>query len=127
MRGPIIVAKSPLTDQRFPSIAAATSSLNSSALCDAPFDPDNFQLVGHDLSVRFAVISRSHQAELGAGQHTSKDRHGTFLRLRMRTAKADQSLRTMLSGGQSAQLRPHVAQVAALPILLNELPGVNLA
>ena len=62
-------------------------------------DPDNLHLARRDLSRRFAVTSRSHQAALVAGQHASKDRHGTFLRLRMRTAEADQSLRTMLSGG----------------------------
>ena len=65
-------------------------------------DPDNFHLAGRDLSGRFAVTSRSHQAALVAGKHASKDRHRTLLRLRMRTAEADQSLRTMLSGGQSA-------------------------
>src|SRR5439155_1785535 len=72
----------------------------------------------------------------------------------MRTAKADQSLRTMLSGGQGAQVRAHIAEVAArsegrpfrrsrvlqpfvavvgvieaaygLAVLLDELPGVEL-
>jgi hypothetical protein len=54
-------------------MAAATSSLNSSALCNAPLilDPDNFHLASRDLSGRFAVISRSHQAALVAGQHAS--------------------------------------------------------
>src|ERR1700676_4590308 len=76
-------------------------------------DPDNFHLARCDLSGRFAVASRSHQAALVACQHAPKDRHRTFLRLRMRTAEADQSLRTMLSGGQSAQVCGHIAQVAA--------------
>jgi hypothetical protein len=67
-----------------------------------PLDPDNFHLAGRNLSGRFAVTSRSRQAALVAGEHAPKDRHRTFLRLRMRTAKADQSLRTMLSSGQSA-------------------------
>src|SRR5438552_11045827 len=72
----------------------------------------------------------------------------------MRTAEADQSLRTMLSSGQSTQVRAHIAQVAArsegrplrrsrvlqtvfavigvigtadgLAVLLNELTGVEL-
>jgi hypothetical protein len=100
------------------------------------------------------VTSRSHQAALVAGQHAPKDRRPTLLRLRMCTAKADQSFRTMLSGGQSAEVRAHVAQVAArgegrpflcslvlqtvltvigvietahgLAILLDELTGVEL-
>src|SRR5258708_19395303 len=59
------------------------------------FDPDNFHLAGRDLSGRFAVTSRSHQAALVAGQHAPKDPHRTFLRLRIRTAKADQSLPTL--------------------------------
>jgi hypothetical protein len=54
-----------------------------------PLDPDNF--AGGNLSGRFAVTSRSRQAALVAGEHAPKDRHRTFLRLRMRTAKADQS------------------------------------
>ncbi len=119
-----------------------------------PLDPDNFYLAGRNLSGRFAVTSGSRQAALVAGQHAPKDRHRTFLRLRMRTAKADQSLRTMLSSGQGAQVRAHVAQVAArreggpflrgrvfqtifavigvietahgLAILLDELTGVEL-
>jgi hypothetical protein len=68
-------------------------------------DPDNLHLAGRDLSGRFAVTSCSRQAAPVAGQHASKDRHGTFLRLRMRTAEADQSLRTMLSGGQGKSAR----------------------
>jgi hypothetical protein len=67
-----------------------------------PLDPDNFHLAGRNLSGRFAVTSRSRQAALVAGEHAPKDRRRTFLRLRMRTAKADQSLRTMLSSGQGA-------------------------
>jgi hypothetical protein len=66
------------------------------------FDPDNFYLAGRDLSGRFAVTSRSHQAALVTGQHAPKDRHRTFLRLRMRTAKADQSLGTMFSSRQGS-------------------------
>ena len=76
-------------------------------------DPDNLHLAGRDLSGRFAETSRSRQAALVADQHAPKDRDRTFLGLRMRTAKADQSLRTMLSGGQSAEVRAHIAQVAA--------------
>ena len=100
------------------------------------------------------MTSRSHQAALVTGQHASKDRHRTFLRLRMRAAKADQSLRTMLSRRQGAEVRAHIAQVAArregrpffggrilqsvfavvgvietahgLAILLDELTGVEL-
>jgi len=49
-----------------------------------------------------------------AGQHAPKNRDRTFLGLRMRTAKADQSLRTMLSSGQGAEVRAHIAHVAAL-------------
>jgi hypothetical protein len=52
-------------------------------------DPDNLYLAGRDLSGRFAVASRSHQAALVAGEHAPKNRHRTFLRLRMRAAKAD--------------------------------------
>ena len=52
-----------------------------------PLDPDNFHLAGRNLSGRFAVTSRSRQAALVAGEHAPKDRHRTFLRLRMRTAK----------------------------------------
>src|SRR6266567_5903596 len=117
-------------------------------------DPDNFYLAGRDLSGRFAVTSRSHQAALMAGKHASKDRHRTLLRLSMRTAEADQSLRAMLPGGQSAKVRAHIAQIAAgregrpfrrsrvlqpffavvgvieaahgLAILLDELTGVEL-
>jgi hypothetical protein len=74
-------------------------------------DPDNLHLAGGDLSGRFAVNGRSRQAAPVTCQHASKDRHGTFLRLRMRTAEADQSLRTMLSGGQGAEVRAHIAQV----------------
>jgi len=44
-------------------------------------DPDNLHLAGRDLSGRFAVASRSHQAALGAGEHAPKNRHRTFLRL----------------------------------------------
>jgi hypothetical protein len=43
------------------------------------------------------VTLRSRQAALVAGQHAPKDRYRTFLRLRVRTAEADQSLRTMLA------------------------------
>jgi hypothetical protein len=43
------------------------------------------------------VTSRSRQAALVAGEHAPNDWHRTFLRLRMRPAKADQSLRTRLS------------------------------
>jgi hypothetical protein len=43
-------------------------------------DPDNFHLAGRDLSGRFAVISRSHQAALVAGQHAPEDRNRTFKR-----------------------------------------------
>ena len=117
-------------------------------------DPDNLHLAGRDLPGRFAVTSRSQQAALVAGKHTPKDRHRTFLRLRMRTAEADQSLQAMLSGGQSAEVSSHIAQVAArrkgspffgsrilqsvfavvgviktangLAILLDELTGVEL-
>src|ERR1700746_1914959 len=77
-----------------------------------PFDPDNLNLAGCDLSGGFAVSVRSQEAALVAGQHAPQDRHRTFLRLGMRTTKADQSLRTMLSGWQSAQVRAHIAQVA---------------
>ena len=66
------------------------------------FNPDNLHLAGRDLPGRFAVTSRSKQAALMASEHAPKDRRRTFLRLRMRTAKADQSLRTMLSSGQGA-------------------------
>src|SRR5437762_2403847 len=76
-------------------------------------DPDNFYLAGRDLTGRFAMTSCGYQTALVASQHAPKHRHGTFLRLRMRTAKADQSLRAMLSGGQSAEVRAHVAQLAA--------------
>src|SRR5260370_15354311 len=78
-----------------------------------PLDPENFHLAGRNLSGRFAVTSRSRQAALVAGEHAPRDRSRTFLRLRMRTAKADQSLRTMLSSGQGAQVRAHIAQVTA--------------
>ena len=67
-----------------------------------PFDPDNLNLAGCDLSGGFAVTLRSRQAALVAGQHVSKNGSSTFLRLGMRTAQADQSLRTMFSGWQSA-------------------------
>jgi hypothetical protein len=63
-------------------------------------DPNNLHLAGRDLPGGFAVTSRSQQAALVTCQHSAKDWHCTFLRLRMRTAKADQSLRTMLSSGQ---------------------------
>src|SRR5271165_4010883 len=76
-------------------------------------DSDNLHLAGRDLSGRFAVTSRSEQAALVAGQHASKNRDRTFLWLRVRAAKADQSLRTMLSSGQGAEMRAHIAQVAA--------------
>jgi len=84
------------------------NSLDSSGYVIAQFlrslqrslDPDNFHLAGRDLSGRFTVTSRSHQAALVAGQHAPKNRSSTFLWLRMRTAEADQSLRTMFSGGQ---------------------------
>lgn len=117
-------------------------------------DPDNLHLSGRDLSGRFTVTSRSYQTAFVTGQHTPKDRHCTFLRLRMRTAKANQSLWTMLSSGQGTQVRAHIAQVAArregspffrsrvfqtvfvgigvietahcLAILLDELTGVEL-
>ena len=65
-------------------------------------DPDNLHLAGRDLSGGFAVTLRGRQAALLAGQHPPKDRYRTFLRLGMRTAEADQSLQTMLSGGQGA-------------------------
>src|SRR5713226_6040243 len=68
-----------------------------------PLDPDNFHLAGRNLSGRFAVASRSHQAALVAGQHAPKNRGRTFLWLRVRTAETDQSLRTMFSGGQGAE------------------------
>jgi hypothetical protein len=72
------------------------------------FNPDNLHLAGRDLPGRFAVASRSQQAALVAGKHTPKERHRTFLRLRMRTAEADQSLRAMLPGGQSAEVSAHL-------------------
>ena len=72
-------------------------------------DSDNFHLASCDLSGRFALTSRSHQAALVACQHAPKDGHRTFLRLCMRTAKADQSLRTMLSSGQGAEVRAQQA------------------
>ena len=56
-------------------------------------DPNNLHLAGRDLSSRFAVTSRSHQAALMAGQHSTKNRNSTFLWLRLRTAKTNQSLR----------------------------------
>ena len=59
------------------------------------------------------MTPRSQQAALVAGEHTPKNRNSTLLRLGMRTAQADQSLRTMLSGGQNTEVRAHVAQVAA--------------
>jgi hypothetical protein len=37
-----------------------------------------------------------------------------ILRLRMRTAEEDQSLRAMLARGQSAEVSAHIARVAAL-------------
>src|SRR5260370_17132077 len=77
-----------------------------------PLDPDNFHLAGRNLSGRFAVTSRSRQAALVAGEHAPKDRHRTFLRLRIRTAKADPSLRTMLSSGQAASVRTPLAHIA---------------
>jgi len=76
-------------------------------------DPDNLHLARRDLPRRFPVTARSHQAALMASQHSPKERHCTFLRLRMRAAKADQSLRTMLSSGQGAEVRAHDTQVAA--------------
>src|SRR5208282_822801 len=96
--------------QRRPWIDTSQSPLNSGGNIIAQFlrslqcslDPDNLHLAGGDLSSRFAVTSCSRQAAPVTCQHASKDWHGTFLRLRMRTAEADQSLRTMLSGGQSA-------------------------
>ena len=78
-----------------------------------PLDPDNFHLASRNLSGRFAVTSRSHQAPLVAGEHAPKNGNSALLRLRMRTAEADKSIRTMLSGGQSAEVRAHIAQVAA--------------
>jgi hypothetical protein len=74
-------------------IARVLSSLQRS------LDPDDFHLARRNLPSRFAVTSRSHQAALMAGQHSPKGRHRTFLRLRMRTAEADQSLRAMLIAG----------------------------
>lgn len=78
-----------------------------------PFNPDNLHLAGRDLSSRFVVASRGHQAALVAGQHAPKDRYRTLFRLRVCTAKAYQSLRTMFSGGQGAEVCAHIAQVAA--------------
>ena len=68
------------------------------------FNLDNLHLAGRDLSSRFVVASRGHQAALVAGQHAPKDRHRTFLGLRMRTAEADQSLWTMLSSGYGGRI-----------------------
>jgi hypothetical protein len=85
-------------------MAAATSSLNSSALCNAPLS-DNLHLARRDLSGGFAVTLRSRQAALGADQHAPKDRHSTLFRLSVRTAEADQSLLAMLSNGHSAEVR----------------------
>ena len=101
------------------SYSTSESSFDSSGHVVAQFlrslqgslDPDNLHLACRDLSGRFAVTSRSHQAALVAGEHASKNRYRTFLWLRMRAAEADQSLRTMLSGGQGAEVRAHIAQV----------------
>lgn len=45
-------------------------------------------------------------------QHPSKDRRGTFLGLRMRTAQANETSRAVLTCGQCAQVRAHVAHAA---------------
>src|ERR1700731_2489145 len=96
----LTVANYPTSENPFDSsghvIAQFLRSLQRS------LDPDNLHLARCDLSGRFAVTSGRHQAALMAGQHSPKDRHRTFLRLRVRTAKADQSLRTMFSSGQGA-------------------------
>lgn len=88
-------------------------------------DPHNLHFAGRDLSGRFAVTSRSHQAAFVAGQHAPKDWHGTFLRLRMRTAQADQSLRTMLSssllsGCSPPRSSPHSYTLGGHPKPANE-------
>jgi hypothetical protein len=105
------VDRCPASERSFDSSSHIIAQSLRSLQCF--LNPNNFHLAGRDLSGGFAVTSRSHQAALVTGQHASKDRHRTLLWLRMRTAKADQSLRTMLSSGQSAQVRAHIAQVAA--------------
>jgi hypothetical protein len=80
-------------DVRQPCRSSDRSQVDSYPTSEAPFDssghviaqllrplqrsldPDNLYLAGRDLSGRFAVTSRSHQAALVAGQHAPKDRH----------------------------------------------------
>src|ERR1700722_12630126 len=96
----LTVANYPTSENPFDSsghvIAQFLRSLQRS------LDPDNLHPAGRDLSSRFGVISRRHQAALVADEHSPKNGNGTLHRLRMRTAEADQSLWTMLSGGQGA-------------------------
>lgn len=63
-------------------------------------NPDNLQFAGRDLSSWFVMITCGTQAALVAGKHTSEDRNGTFLRLRMGASEADQASGAMLAGGQ---------------------------
>jgi hypothetical protein len=98
-------------------MAAATSSLNSSALSNAPFIPiypHKLQFTSCDLSRRLAIAACGLQAARVTGKHPSKDRHGAFLRLSVSAAEADQASGAVLAGGLGAEVCSHVAQVATV-------------
>ena len=93
-------------------MAAATSDGKSSARRNAWPIRETSSSRGN-LARGFAALARRPERPFMAGEHATKDRRGTLLRLRVRAAETDEPFRAVLTGRQRAEMRPHVPQVAA--------------
>src|SRR5882762_9331369 len=75
-------------------------------------NPRDFQLSRRDLTCWLPALLCGPERPFMAGEHATKDRRGTLLRLRVRAAETDEPFRAVLTGRQRAEMRAHVPQAA---------------
>src|SRR5688572_28917843 len=76
-------------------------------------DTNHFEFSCRYLTGGLTPASSGRKFAFMASQHPSKQWCCTFLRLRMNTAQADQTLRAVLTCRQGAQMRAHIPHAAA--------------
>ena len=101
------------------SYPTSEGTLDSSSYIIAQFfrplhrspDSDNLHLARRDLSSLFGDLAQRPSCARGWPACAERSAR-TLLPLSMRTTETDQSFRTVLSGGQRAEVPAHIAQVA---------------
>jgi hypothetical protein len=66
-------------------------------------NPRDFQLSRRDLACRLPVLVCRPERPFMAGEHATKDRRGTLLRLRVRAAETDEPFRAVLASASPSE------------------------